>query len=220
MSFSYENRYCAWRDSRMLERMLDALHGYARVQSGRPRRRRRPRQESTRFSSHSRAIVRAFDAERCENAHLSSLPVPFYDVEDGIPADSEVAGDPAAASSLSGSAPAKCRITLQAFFGVSCDPPTVDSTPFSPKRAGNLPMNGARELLSTGLEACVEPARAQRSRRQRASCEENSPNCRKSSRRNKGECTIQGNTRSAISPNSSTCRDRTVYRTLSRRKIP
>lgn len=32
-------------------------------------------------------IVRAFDAERCENAHLSGLPVPFYDVEDGILAD-------------------------------------------------------------------------------------------------------------------------------------
>ena len=49
------------------------------------------------LSSHSRVIVRAFDAERCENAHLSGLPVPFYDAEDGILADSEITGDPAVA---------------------------------------------------------------------------------------------------------------------------
>ena len=53
-----------------------------------------------RLLSHSRVIVRAFDAERCENAHLSGLFVPFYDVEDGILADSEVTGDPAVTSSL------------------------------------------------------------------------------------------------------------------------
>ena len=38
-------------------------------------------------------IVRTFDAERCENAHLSGLLVPFYDVEYGILADSEITGD-------------------------------------------------------------------------------------------------------------------------------
>ena len=35
-----------------------------------------------RFSSHSRAFVRAFDAERSEIAHLFGLPVPFYGVKD------------------------------------------------------------------------------------------------------------------------------------------
>ena len=44
-------------------------------------------------------IVRAFDAERRENAHLSGLPVPFHDV-DGILADSEFTGDPAVTSSF------------------------------------------------------------------------------------------------------------------------
>ena len=46
-----------------------------------------------RLSSYSRTIVYAFDAENCENANLSSLPVPFHDVEDDFLADSDVAGD-------------------------------------------------------------------------------------------------------------------------------
>ena len=53
-----------------------------------------------RLLSHSRVIVRAFDAERRENACSSGLPVPLYDVEDGSLADSEITGDPAVTSSL------------------------------------------------------------------------------------------------------------------------
>ncbi len=53
-----------------------------------------------RLSSHSRAIVRAFDVERRENALSSCLPVPFYDIEDSILADFEITGDSAVSSSL------------------------------------------------------------------------------------------------------------------------
>ena len=55
-----------------------------------------------RLTSRSRAIARTFDAERCENAPLSGLPVPFHHVEHGAAADSEITRDPAAASSLAG----------------------------------------------------------------------------------------------------------------------
>ncbi|MDE2789488.1 MAG: hypothetical protein OXI81_03580 [Paracoccaceae bacterium] len=53
-----------------------------------------------RLSSQSRAIVRTFDADRCENALSSGLPVPFYDIEDSFLTDSEITGNSAVASSL------------------------------------------------------------------------------------------------------------------------